>query len=268
MAGQIKKGRDKSGQYEIYMTALRDRFMTLDKAREITGKDKTASMALWRLSQHENLVRVHGGLYAAIPPERTLAEYEIDRFILADRSIKGSGAIAFHSALELHGAAYSRFTIVYFLTTHQVRPFTFQDTTYRPVLIADVFGTTTHYIDDVPVRVTDRERTFLDCIRRPDLCGGVEEYMKSFEAFILLDPDKLLSYLERYNERSLYQRAGLILESMKGRIEVPERLLTALHDEVSKNIYYLIPGKKGGGTLVKGWNVMVPRNMAEMMRSV
>ena len=259
---------NKGGQHEIYMTALRDRFMTLDKAREIAGREKNASMALWRLNKQQNLVHVRGGLYAAIPPERTLADYEINRFALADRLIKGSGAIAFHSALELHGAAYSSFSMVFYLSARQVRPLKFHDITYRSVLTSDSFGTTTVRIDDVLVRVTDKERTFLDCIRRPDLCGGVEEYLKSLDAFVMMDPEKILQYLSRFNEKSLYHRAGVVLSLLKDSINVPDRLLDEVRSEVGPSPCYLVPNMRRGGRLVKEWNVFVPRNLTEMMRVV
>lgn len=258
----------RGGQHEIYMTALRDRFMTLDKAREIAGKEKNASMALWRLNNRDNLVRVRGGLYAAIPPERTLDDYEINRFILADRLIKGSGAIAFHSALELHGAAYSSFSTIFYLSACQVRPLKFHDITYRSVLTSDSFGTTTIHIDDVLVRVTDKERTFLDCIRRPDLCGGVEEYLKSLDSFVMLDPEKLLRYLVRFDEKSLYHRAGVVLSLLKNSINVPDRLLDTMRSKIGPSPCYLVPNMKHGGKLVKEWNVFIPRNLTEMMRVV
>jgi hypothetical protein len=47
------KGR---GQKEISKAALRDHFIMLYGAKEITGKKNTARMALWQLSNHINLV--------------------------------------------------------------------------------------------------------------------------------------------------------------------------------------------------------------------
>lgn len=245
-----------------------NRFITINEARRIAGKDKTAQMALWRLTKQGKLVRAREGLYAAIPPEHSVSDYEIDRYILFDKAMGSIGALAFHSALELHGAAHSRFTTVYYLATRKVRPFEFQDITYRAVWASEVFGRTTIRIDDIPVHVTDKERTFLDCIRRPDLCGGAEEYLKSVEAFTLMSPVKLLDYLQRFGEQSLYQRAGLVLSHLRDRIRVPDDLLDVMRSKVGSNVYYLLPNKTTGGRLVKEWNVMVPRNLEELMRFV
>lgn len=254
---------------EIYLTALRHRFITLDKACEIAGKESTARMTLWRLAKQGSLLRVRNGFYAAVPPERKDSSYEVNRYLLFDQAMNSAGALAFHSALELHGAAQSRFNTVFYLTTEKRRPFHFQDITYRPVWTLDIFGRTIIPIDDIPIQVTNKERTFLDCIRRPDLCGGLEEYLKSVEAFTLMSPVRLLDNLERFGERSLYQRAGLILTYLRDRIKIDEELLETLRSKVGPSAYYLVPGKRGTGSrLVKEWNVLVPRNFEELMRFV
>jgi predicted transcriptional regulator of viral defense system len=255
-------------QTKIYLTALRHRFIRLAEASEIAGKEKTARMTLWRLAKQGSLQRIRNGFYAAVPPERKDSSYEVNRYLLFDRAMNSSGALAFHSALELHGAAQSRFNSVFYLTTDKKRPFEFQDITYRPVWTGEIFGRTTIRLDDIPIQVTNKERTFLDCIRRPDLCGGLEEYLKSVEAFTLMSPLRLLDYLERFGERSLYQRAGLILTYLKDRIKVDEALLETLRSKVGQSAYYLAPGKRGTGRLVKEWNVLVPRNFEELMRYV
>ncbi|HSA35131.1 MAG TPA: hypothetical protein P5202_01080 [Methanomassiliicoccales archaeon] len=256
------------GQREIYMTALRGQFITTDEALRITCTESTARMALWRLTTKGYLVRVREGLYAAVPPEHAGSEYEFDRYLLADRAMDRTGALAFHSALELHGAVNSQFTTVYYLSAKKFKPFDFQDIFYRPVLASKLFGMTVHYVDDIPINVTDRERTFLDCIRRPDLCGGVEEYLKSMEAFALMDQQKILNYLERFDEKGLYHKAGFILSYLKDRIRVSEDLLESLRGKVGPNVTYLVPGRKAGGRLVKEWNVLVPGNIEEMVRFV
>ncbi len=262
------KEKERGGQREIYLTALREQFITVKEALTIAGREGTARMALWRLTANGYLVRVREGLYAAVPPQHVGSEFEFDRYLLFDKAMNRSGALAFHSALELHGVANSQFTTVYYMSPKRSKPFEFQDILYRPVLASKVFGITAVHRGDRTVNVTDRERTFLDCIRRPDLCGGVEEYFKSLESFALMDPHKILDYLERFDDRGLYQKAGLVLTCLRERVRVPEGLLRSLRAEVGPSAYYLVPGGRAGGRLVKEWNVLVPRTLEEMMRSV
>jgi predicted transcriptional regulator of viral defense system len=261
--------RPESIQHRIYLTALRNRIITLAEAKAIAGRDASARMAVWRLSQRGELLRIREGLYAAVPPEQVGSEFEVDRYVLIDRFAGKTGALAYHSALELHGIAYSRFNKVFYITKKRMKPFSFQDIDYHVVLSTYTFGTTTLSHDGMKVPVTDKERTFLDCIRRPDLCGGFEEYIKSLDGFTLLSPVRLLDYLERFDERCLYQRAGLILTILKGRIRVQDDLLDVMRSRVGPTRCYLLPGmEQGGGVHVKEWNVIVPENIQEMIRFV
>jgi len=265
----VKRKRRSGIEKEIYLRALQNHFITVAEARKIAGKESTTRMALWRLNKKGNLVRVKGGLYAAIPLQFKGSNYEVNRYILFDRLMKSNGALAFHSALELHGVAQSSFNTVYYLSPVEKMPFAFQDITFKPVTASNIFGTTTIAVDDLRVRATDKERTFLDCIRRPGLCGGLEEFLKSAEGFTMMSPVKLMDYLERFDEQSLYQRTGFVLTYLGSRIKTSDDLLNALRGRVSKNVYYLTPYRKGQkARLNKEWNVRVPVNLEEVARFV
>jgi hypothetical protein len=57
------------------------------------------------------------------------------------------------------------------------------------------FGTTTHWLGEIPVTVTDPERTLLDGLLRPQLCGDFDVVYEAFHAH--------LSHLERAKIRGL-----------------------------------------------------------------
>jgi predicted transcriptional regulator of viral defense system len=256
-------------EQRVYLAGVKLRVIALREVTGIVGNYATARMTVWRLAKKGYLLRAREGVYAAVPPEFLGSHFEVDRYILAHRSSGSLGALAFHSALELHGVAHSPFTTVYYLSTKKARPFAFQDIAYRSVWTSRLFGVTSAGRNGVEVDVTDKERTLLDCLRRPDLCGGLEELLKSAEGLALLDPGKLMEYLRRFGERSLYQRTGLVLSTLQDRIRVPDDLLGRLRDRVGPNAYYLYPGMRTGHSkLVKEWNVIVPRNLAELMRFV
>ena len=256
-------------QGNIMMAAYRNHFISLPEARHIAGNDRSASMALWRLTKKGNLLRVKEGLFAAMPLEMNGQHFEVNRYALFDKAMKSEGGLAYHSALELHGAAYSMHSKLYYLTTRKVKPFEFQDILYRSVWAPDIFGMTTVWTDGDQVNVTDKERTFLDCLRRLDLCGGLEEYLKSVESFTILDQDRLIEYLNRFGERSLVQRTGMILTILGERIKLSEPLMKSLRSQVRGNPCYLVPArKKAKSVLNKEWQVYVPVNLEELMRNV
>jgi predicted transcriptional regulator of viral defense system len=53
-----------------------------------------------------NIVRVRRGLYAVVPPGASAETYPVDPFLLASRMTKDA-VLAYHTALEFHGKAYS-----------------------------------------------------------------------------------------------------------------------------------------------------------------
>lgn len=66
-----------------------------------------------------------------------------------------------------------------------------------------------------PIRVTTLERTLIDGLMKPDLCGGIDAVL---EAWLLsrdtLDIEKLMAQVERYDVGILRQRAGFLLEQL------------------------------------------------------
>ena len=53
-----------------------------------------------------NIVRVRRGLYAVVPPGASAETYPVDPFLLASR-MTNDAVLAYHTALEFHGKAYS-----------------------------------------------------------------------------------------------------------------------------------------------------------------
>jgi predicted transcriptional regulator of viral defense system len=256
-------------EQRLYIFALDNRVITTRDAIDAMGNGPATRKRLVYLAKKGYLVRVMRGLYGAVPPESIGSEYEIDRYLIANRASRSSGALAFHSALELHGVANSILNEIYCIMCGRIRPFTFQGVDYHFINASEVFGTSQVVRQGISVKVTNRERTFLDCIRRPELAGGLDELLRSLGTFHTIDPLTLGEYLGRFDERSLVQRTGVILSLLKEDLRIPEEFLAGLRTGVSRNVYYLTPGMvRGVGRLDKDWNVIVPRNIDEVMRGV
>jgi len=65
------------------------------------------------------------------------------------------------------------------------------------------------------VDITDRERTILDLIVRPELFGGIRSASEIMEgALTQLDLSRLVTYAVRYNVGTVIKRLGWLLERM------------------------------------------------------
>jgi predicted transcriptional regulator of viral defense system len=256
-------------EQRLYLFALERRVFTTPEAIGELGNGPLVRKKLVHLTKKGYLIRIIRGLYGVVPTESAGTEYEIDRYLVANRASRSSGALAFHSALELHGVANAVLNEVYCITGRRIHPFTFQGVDYRFISAQDVFGTSKVVRHGITLTVTDRERTFLDCIRRPELAGGLDELLSSLGTFHTIDTVVLGKYLGIFDERSLIQRTGVILSLLQDDLRVPDEFLAGLRTGVGKKVYYLTPNMgRGMGRLDKEWNVVVPRNIGEVIRGV
>ena len=256
-------------EQRLFLFALERRVFTTRDAIEAQGNGAAIRKQLVHLVKKGYIIRVIRGLYGAVPPEFAGTEHEIDRYLIASRVGRSSGTLAFHTALELHGVANATLNEVYCIACGRIHPFSFQGVDYRFINASEVFGTSRAVRQGITVTVTDRERTFLDCIRRPELAGGLDEMVRSLGTFHTIDTVVLGGYIGRFGERSLIQRTGVILALLQEDLRVPDEFLAGLRTGVGKKVYYLTPGMgRGIGRLDKEWNVIVPRNIDEVMRGV
>ena len=88
------------------------------------------------------------------------------------------------------------------------------------------------------VKITDKERTLLDCIKDVDKYSGIEETINNIRGFQNLNELKLLHYLEQYNNRFLYQKTGFLLSCLNGSIGISNDFLEACHEHIKQTISY------------------------------
>ncbi|MGA9533231.1 MAG: type IV toxin-antitoxin system AbiEi family antitoxin [Anaerolineales bacterium] len=102
------------------------------------------------------------------------------------------------------------------------------------------------------VSITDRERTFLDMVARPDIFGGTELALATFEEHGgELDLEKLVGYAIRYDMGSVIKRLGWILDELGADTEK----LRPLQEYRVQNYYLLDPARPRSGTSDSYWQV-------------
>lgn len=73
------------------------------------------------------------------------------------------------------------------------------------------------------IKITDKEKTFVDCINKPELAGGGEHLVTTLELIGKLDGTKILKYLTYYNSKKLYAKVGFMLEWLNYVFDVPKK---------------------------------------------
>ena len=263
----------------VYRRLLSRKVLTfeeiVDEAEEIIGEkdpkyihDKYVA----KLLREGKLQRIRRGLYAAVPPLEDMEDYRPDRFLVASK-IREDYYLGYHTALDWHGCAYSRSDEVHVAVKGEDRfdRFRHQGTVFRPVFVQDTdLGVEENDYSGNTVRVSCKERTFIDCIDRPKYAGGWEEILKSLQRLGGVDFDRLLDILERYEKDLLRRKTGLVLSLLRDSSAFYEHLdddtLNGLRGKIGGKPMYLTDD--GPYDYIEGWHLYVPRDFEENLRGV
>lgn len=252
---------------KLYRAFLNDRFFTTKEALTLIPNKDTCMNMLKQLLNSKQIAKVRKGLYEIIPPEQVGREKPAgDKFLLA-RKVTSPYCLAYHSALEVHGVANSAiYNIVYIASPNQFRTFKYEDVTYKWIPRKNLTGMEKMIWSTAQIIVTDRERTILDCIDRIDLAGGFEETFKSLASITNVNFDKLYQYAKKQRKKVLFHKIGffLSLKEIRESWNINDEKVSKIKKNLSSKIYYF-EASKGEGKFVKEWNIIVPKNIEEMM---
>ena len=209
-----------TGELLLRLSSQGKTIFTIPDAQAITRKtyDATAKL-LSRLAQKGWLVRLMGGKYLIVPLEAVLESIPMaDRFVIA-REVLGSAPyyISHYSAMELHEMTTQPVNTVYVTVRQQRESREIIGTRYRFVYAASksFWGWENMWVNPQDrVRVSDLERTILDGVARPALCGGVGEVARGL--WLRRDGIRdamLVEYAQRLDSRAAARRVGYLLHT-------------------------------------------------------
>lgn len=203
-------------------------FFTLKDATEILlGKDNaTVRKLLSDMTKRGLIMRIKEGLYHRIPYEQQPGQYFPNWHLTAEAMVEPREYyIGFYSALEIHGLITQPAMVEQIVTNKQVKPKVqlVKNSWAEPnravrfefiTLSKDrFFGYKKHWIDEFhKVNCSDLEKTFLDCLYKPEYAGGITEITKAiYKSRQKLNPIKFQNYLLRFDTQAVYKRLGFII---------------------------------------------------------
>ena len=229
-------------------------------------QDKVVTAMLGQHLQAGNIRRIARGVFASVPKHADAATWSVDRFLAASRLRRG-GAIAYHSALELHGCAYTDGHDVQIIA--QGEPGMFEAVGFAcrfvrpPRGFAPPDGVTATDRLGLEVRVTTIERTIVDLFDRYDLAGGSEELSNSLDLVARVDTAAVARYARALGKATAAGALGFWLERERKRLAVPDVALEELRTLMPSQPRYALGAKSGEGRTAKGWNVILPIDVVE-----
>lgn len=225
-----------------------------------------------KLIKNGKLQRIRKELYAVLSPLEKPETHTPDKLLIAAK-IRKDYYLGYHTALEYYGCASSFYNEAYTCIKPKYRfdPFRYKRFTFKPVFTND----TTTAIEEKnyqgnTIKVSSKERTFIDCLDKVQYAGGWEECIKSLEGLSGLNTQKLLTLLQKYKKDTTTRRVGYTLELLKKRSPFYEHIdnttLNKIEKLITKSPQYLVHREKG--PLNKRWKLYIPKNFEEKLRGI
>lgn len=213
-----------------------------------------------------DVIRIRRGLYATVSRSESRS-CAVDPFVVASR-LADDAVLAYRSALELHGAVTARRGQCTYLTSQTAPP---REPVWRGTVLRAVshptplvrartpfYGTMEVPCDGTVVRVTTRERTFVDVLNRPRLVGTWEEITGALVGMSHLDVDAVVDYVERLHNRTAAAKVGWVLERHTIGLAVPDTVFRRLEALRPRGPHYLERLARKRGRYLARWNLVVP----------
>lgn len=247
---------------------------TLSDARKATGSSSVAMRKLVHdLTEKKWLIRLTPGKYLIVPFEAgEEGEHTENWFVIAKNLIEPKPYyISHYSALDIHEMVTQPVMTVYISTPIRRIPKEILGATFRFIYVRpkELWGFEDVWVTgSQKVKASDLERTVLDCLDRPDLCGGVSEVAKGiWTKRDEIDYDKLIAYAKKLGRKSIAKRLGFILETYSlGN----GKAFAALQEEVTTSYTLLDPSLPVSGRFKSFWKVRAnidPEELIEITKT-
>lgn len=238
--------------------------------RETSGNRRTRDALLWHYVSHGNLLRVRKGLFVAVPVGFKPETVPVDPLLIAAKATQDA-VLAYHTALEFHGTAYSVFHEFRFLNPRPLRPFRFRSYAFKCTLHPKALrdkgktdsGVKTVDREGVACRVTTPERTLVDVLDRPEHAGGWEEIWRSLGSVRFFDLDKVVEYALLLANATTIAKVGYFLDQHRERLMVEDSHLKPLREHRPKEPHYIERRSRREPRLIRDWNIVVPADLAD-----
>ena len=251
-------------QERLLLTSLAGegkRIFRVDEALPYWSSKQQAINALARLVKKGWLQRLERGLYMIVPLEAGPAGQWTDDPLVIATHLQPDGAVAYWSAIHYWNLTEQVPRTVFIQSLRQRNPSqtTILGVTYKFVRIKKdrFFGIVSRSSEGLKIKITDREKSFIDACDRPDLCGGILQVAQAFKAGEPIDWDRMDSYLKKMGSGAIYKRLGYMIERLNISIPNIEDRLQNWRQSMSQGVDLLDLGGLQIGYVKTKWRVRV-----------
>jgi len=165
------------------------------------------------------LMRLKEGVYYIIPYEQNAETFMPNWHLIAEHLVNDAKHyIGYYSALHIHNLITQPSLKEQIVVSKQIRPseIKIKDVPFQFIYHNEkhFFGAKKIWIDNfTKVLCSDLEKTFIDCLFKPDYAGGIVEVAKAiYTSKDKIKYDTLLDYIKKFDSQSVIKRLGFLLE--------------------------------------------------------
>ena len=168
------------------------------------------------------LMRLKEGIYYIIPYEQNAKNYMPDWHLIAAHLVnEAEHYIGYYSALQIHNLITQPSLKEQIVVSKQIRPseIKIKEIPFQFIYHNDkhFFGAKKIWIDSFnKVLCSDLEKTFIDCLFKPDYAGGIVEVARAiYTSKDKIKYETLLDYAKKFDSQAVIKRLGFLLEMLE-----------------------------------------------------
>ncbi len=182
------------------------------------------SVILSRLEDRGFIERIEKGKYLIIPLDSEKGSYTLHEFVIGSYLIEPS-AISYWSALHYYGLTEQIPRTVFLQTPARKKKSRLNifGLDYQIVRIKKekFYGLRKEWIEEAAVSITDKEKTIIDCLDKPQYSGGIIEVAKALKTG-LLNQKRINEYALKIDNLSVVRRLGFLCDQIGLPLAVPQ----------------------------------------------
>ena len=237
----------------------RKQVFTIDEAQEVLDVERESlRVILSRMEDQGLLERLERGKYLVIPLSARQGEYTLNEFIIASELVNPY-SISYWSALNYHGLTEQIPNTVFIQTTSRKKKRDINILGVRYLIIkiskTKFYGHENHWVEGQQITITNKEKTIIDCLERPEYSGGIIEVAKALNNEEL-DYNQLSRYALKMKNSGVVRRLGYLCDQLSIPIELPP---------INTNSYlYLDPTMPKKGTPNSKWRLKINLTLGDL----
>jgi predicted transcriptional regulator of viral defense system len=217
------------------------------------------------------LMRIKEGHYYIIPFEQDAKTFMPDWHLIAECLVKNAKHyVGYYSALQIYDLITQPSMKEQIVVSKQLRPSKLKIKNIQFQFIYHnehhFFGSKKVWIDSFhKVNCSDLEKTFIDCLFKPDYAGGIVEIARAI--YISKDKikfDRLLKYVNQFQSQAVIKRLGFLLELFQIKTNITESL-----QQMKTDSYVLLDTElPRSGKMLNRWSIQQNVETETIMSSI